>query len=272
MALSVTKFLLGITTPGGYTFVNSEAAALVARMTTPPTDERRRLIDQLVGRLKLGAVSGSNIWAKLDVLYVTAAADAQAARLNWVSASAFTPLVAFNSPTFTIDRGFAGNGTSSYHGTGWQVGVSADLASRDDNHLGSWALTNVANAGVDFGSNIHYINPRNGSGNFETRNMNAAANTVAAIGTSIGHSAMSRAAGAGYSQYKNGALIGSPVQASGAPVANEVGMGARMAGTTPSLFSTRQIAAAHGGVALTDNEMLDMYNALLAYLQAVGAA
>jgi hypothetical protein len=38
------------------------------------------LIDALVGALKASAV-----WAKLDVLWVLAAADSQAARRNWIA-------------------------------------------------------------------------------------------------------------------------------------------------------------------------------------------
>lgn len=59
--------------------VPAQAAALMARMSEAPAPVRSRAIGGLVGSL-----ISSGIWQKLDLLYVLAAHDAQAARLNWV--------------------------------------------------------------------------------------------------------------------------------------------------------------------------------------------
>lgn len=59
--------------------VPPEARALMARMTTAPSASRARAIATLVRTLK-----AAGIWSKLDLLYILAAHDAQAARLNWV--------------------------------------------------------------------------------------------------------------------------------------------------------------------------------------------
>lgn len=57
----------------------AETDALVARMEIAPSAARKKLIDDLIVELK-----SWGIWQKLDLLYILAAHDAQAARLNWV--------------------------------------------------------------------------------------------------------------------------------------------------------------------------------------------
>lgn len=95
-----------------YEFVNAEAAAIVAAMTTPPTPEREELIDDTVGSLK-----SAGVWAKLDTLWVFAAHASQAARLNWKNPSVSVALV--NSPAFAADTGFASDGSTSYINSGY---------------------------------------------------------------------------------------------------------------------------------------------------------
>jgi len=56
-----------------------ETAGLLARMSVPPSPARRTHIDTLVKSL-----IAAGLWTKLDALYLLAAHDAQAARLNLV--------------------------------------------------------------------------------------------------------------------------------------------------------------------------------------------
>ncbi|WP_336802535.1 hypothetical protein, partial [Kaistia sp. MMO-174] len=72
-----------------------------ARLTNQPTTARKKLYNDLIVSLKTAGV-----WAKLDALYVLAAADAQAARQNLV-ANAYN-ISASGSPVFTADRGYTG--------------------------------------------------------------------------------------------------------------------------------------------------------------------
>ena len=83
-----------------------ETEALVARLTTPPTLERKERVNTLISSL-----IDAGVWAKLDCLWGMAAADAQAARQNWSQDA--HDLTTVNSPTFTADRGYRGNGTTS---------------------------------------------------------------------------------------------------------------------------------------------------------------
>ena len=113
---------LGIALNAGGAAVQAETSALIARMSTPPSASRIAAIDLLITTLK-----AASIWSKLDVLQVYAAADQQAALLNWVSTSFNASVV--NAPTFTADRGFNGNGTTSYVNTGFKpsLGVAGTV-------------------------------------------------------------------------------------------------------------------------------------------------
>jgi hypothetical protein len=60
------------------------------------------------------ALKAAGIWAKLDVFYVYANNGSQEfGTLNWINPTLYQCTLV-NSPTFTANEGFAGNGTSSY--------------------------------------------------------------------------------------------------------------------------------------------------------------
>src|SRR3990167_508614 len=75
--------------------------------TTPPSTQRKTDIDTLVRALK-----ADGIWSLLDVLYVTAAADNQAAGINWKSPGTFTAIV-LGTPAFVADRGYTGSASNA---------------------------------------------------------------------------------------------------------------------------------------------------------------
>lgn len=100
----VLNALLGSNAPASSH--SSEATAFLARtsgLDATHTNAYYTLID--------GMVTDGD-FAKLDALWIMATQDATTAVLNLVSTS--FPLTLVNSPTFTADRGYAGNGTSSY--------------------------------------------------------------------------------------------------------------------------------------------------------------
>src|SRR5690606_35810663 len=101
-------------------------------MTTPPTRARQLLINTTITNL-----IAAGLWPKLDVLYLLAAADEQAARLNWKNPGTFT-CTAVNSPTFTADRGFAGDGSTSYLDTNFNISsASGRLYEQNSAHIGA---------------------------------------------------------------------------------------------------------------------------------------
>lgn len=102
-----------------------EARALFARMTTQPDIARKQRINSLIVSLK-----ASGTWGKLDALYVLAAHDAQAARLNWIqNAYNLTPN---GTVTFTPDVGYQGDGSTGYLDTGFNPATAGGKHSLND--------------------------------------------------------------------------------------------------------------------------------------------
>lgn len=254
----------------GYTFVNAEAVALVARFTTPPTHARKALIDTLVGSLKTAGV-----WSKLDCLWLKAAADSQAAQRNWIADQ--YNLTAVSSPTFTADRGYAGNGSTSYLTTNFtpSTAVAAKMT-LNSAHLSVWSNTdsaaNVTDIGVTDGATTGIrIDAKRADTNMLVR-VNDLANLQGAVANSSGYFFAGRAGAALKRSRKGQAAVTDDTTASVALPGVPIFIGALNGSGTPSGFSTRQYAAASIGANLTDAESDSLQSALNTYLTAVGAA
>jgi hypothetical protein len=90
---------------------DSDYAAILAYATTAgytlPSASQRIKQNKLLVDLK-----AAGVWTKLDTLAIFATdGNSDFALIDWKKLSQYT---AFNSPTFTTNGGFAGNGTSSY--------------------------------------------------------------------------------------------------------------------------------------------------------------
>lgn len=246
--------------------VAPETSALIARFTTPPTAARTALIDSLIRSLKT-----AGLWTKLDAFYILAAETAQAAQRNWIAdAYNLTPV---SSPTFTTDRGYAGNASTAHLTTGLNPTTSGGKYTQNNASLGSWSRTDNNLAYCDIGvistTIVGSIRPR------VTNLLSASTNATAsnpAIATSSGLSAWSRTAGSVAEVYKNGvSLLADTTTSLGLPNASFVLL-ARGTTTTPDQFSGNEIAAAFIGQGLSDAEHASMYTAVNTYLTAVGAS
>jgi hypothetical protein len=84
---------------------------------TLPSASQQILQNQLVVDLKAGG-----IWSKLDTFAVFATdGSSDFALIDWIRLTQYT---AVNSPTFTTNEGFQGNGTSSYIDTNYNPSTS----------------------------------------------------------------------------------------------------------------------------------------------------
>lgn len=242
-----------------------QAQALFAAMTTPPTTARKILINNTIG-----ALISAGIWNQLDVLYVLAAADNQAARLNWINPSTFTALTV-NAPSFAIDRGYTGDGSSSRLRTQYTPSVNGVVFSLNNASEWVWTLTNVAETVSDIGSVTVprvFIQSRTSS-NLVSADINNAGSAFisAANSSSIGLFGIQRRSSTDRRDWKNGVQLASDAQVSTA-VANQEQW---VCGANSGQFSTKQIAAAAWGASLSGLEAT-FYNCLLPYMQSVGAA
>lgn len=237
---------------------------LIARMSVQPTPARQAQINTLITALKAGGV-----WTKLDTLYLIAAHDAQAARLNW-KGNATYDITAVSAPTFTTDRGYAGNGTSSYLDTNWAFSAGVNFT-QDDASFGIWSRTigqsavNVAGSGT---ANEDTIVGRSGADTSGHR-INCATNTSGAAstdGTGLWHA--ERTAATVHQLYRNGAANGAAgSQTSIARSSANFNLGR----INTSAFAVTQFAAAFTGASFTAPQRAALYSALSTYLTAIGA-
>lgn len=253
---------------GGY---DADARALFARFTTPPTSARKKIINDLIVALK-----GAGVWSKLDILYVMAAHDAQAARQNWITDAC--NLSEVNAPSFTIDEGYSTDVTGSkYLTTNYNPGDGGEHHYKlNDAHLGIWSKTSgsLANA-VDLGARVSSTNSRatiitRSAGNaFDASiNQNAAFN-AATINDGSGHFVGVRRGSGAVESYKNGTSIATGSNASTAIPNLEWLIGACNQAGTPTLFSTRQYSFAHAGAQLSGTEVDAIYDAFSTFLDAI---
>lgn len=248
-----------------------DAVALLARMTVTPSVARQQAIETLIVGLK-----SLGVWTKFDALYVMAAHDGQAARRNWV-ADAYN-LSAVNSPAFVADRGYSGDGSTSYLSTGFNVSSAAGRKfQQNDAHVGVWVGTELsAFARYDLGVGRAAINSRHTT-NAMMVNLNGGSETVAtADSSSVGYSVIARSAANAGLWRKNGAAFSGSFTTASQAVPNAVlligGFNSSTTGTiTPSGLSARQIQIAHFGSNLTAAEIQSMHTLFAAYRTAVGA-
>lgn len=255
---------------GGGPVYTAEARALFAAMSVQPSKERKDLYETLIADLKDGG-----LWDKLDLLYVLAAHDAQAARLNVKVPSTYA-LTAVAAPTFTADEGYQGNGSTQYLKTGFIPSTAGGVFVQDSAHIGMWSLTDVAGATVDIGGNdaagTHRTNllPRVTTGMIGRLNQTSSGAEVANA-SSLGHHVASRTSSTGTTLYARGSSLGNGGGTSTGVLASELYLlGNNNAGTI-NAPSTRKLAAAHVGSGLTAQNVSDLNTILGAWMTAVGA-
>lgn len=260
------RILLPIIVSGVGAAFAAESLAIFAAFTTPPTDARKTLINNCVVSLK-----STGVWSKLDALYLFAAADSQAALINWKNPGTFNATTA-NGPTFTADRGYTGNGTDSYVDSNFNP-TTASLPNFVQNSavIFGWSLTSGQNDNGFIGYGAGSFNTRvttRTTGDLMRFRANSSGGGVDVANTNgSGLYASNRSASTTNTGYKNGSSVGTSSEASAAP-----DNATFTAGRASSGFSTNQIAAFGFGGSLASGEHSNLYSAILAYMQGVGAA
>jgi hypothetical protein len=247
----------------------SESQAIFAAFSVAPTAQRRYAIDRAVRSL-----IAAGIWAKLDALYVLAAADSQAARINWIAPRTFTA-TNVNTATFTQDRGFTGNGTTSYIDSTFDLAsaTSPKYTQNSASYFGR-SLTNAqSNSGFigTGGASATLFNnrlvARNTSDLFLCRVNGNGAQTSVANTNSTGFYAGNRTTSSDIQCYKDGSSVGTQTATSQTPDTGTFCAG--RAGSTT--FNDYQIASFGFGQSLSAAEHASLAAADLAYMTAVGA-
>ena len=109
---------------------------------TAPSAAQQTLQNTLVEDLKTAGV-----WSKLDAFYLFATdGDSDYATLNFVAPSSFQATKT-NSPTFTADEGFTGDGVSAYLDTNLNASTDTTNYTQDDASFGVYAWNNIGATG-----------------------------------------------------------------------------------------------------------------------------
>lgn len=269
LGLGLTSSLVG--RQGGF---SPEALALFARFTTPPTAARQILINN-----RINAAKASGAWDARDGFYMMAAADAQAAGLNWKQdAYNLTPSGTV-APAFEADRGYTGDGLTGYLATGFTPSTAAGQFALNSAHLSVYSLTNAQSDGVAIGSRTtsttgqSLLFLRTATDNTLIRlNQDASQVTTIASTDSSGAFVMRRSGATAGEVFRNGASLGTSAIVSTSLTAAAITIGALNTGGVIGSFNNYQFASAGYGGNLTDAQILAEYNADRAYLQGVGAA
>lgn len=284
MAYTVSRTLASRMSRGpaigqGYTFVNQEAKDLVYRFFTEPTKERKQLIDGRWTALKL-----LSLYAKLDALWVHAAHAPEAARLNWLGD--IYNCVPINSPAFTTDRGYMGNGSSSYLDTSFnpatevnakfkQNSAALGIRSNTDN-VGTGSLAGFYDTAAAKGTTI---NPRATSTNNEAvfRVNQGSITTTSQNGTSPSARGMFVANRLGATDIR-GSRNGPPIVGGGAsggsgttePSVTPANGNLRLGSIHATSFRACEFSMGFISGGLTNQELLDFFNWFEPYRIAVG--
>lgn len=250
------------TTLSGGSF-SAEATTLFAAMSSQPDGTRKTAIDTCIVALK-----DAGVWTLLDVLYVFAAHDAQASLLNWKNPGTFTATLT-STPTFEVDRGYTGNGSSTALDSNYNPATQAISYALDSACVFAWNVTanptGQAMAGQVGSINVSVL-PDSGDVNLRYV-INDGTNTDVANGGKTGLFAASRASSTTKRGYRNGVQLGTAAVTSTSVASSNISF---CRGS--SSFFNGQVACGGAGADLPTTEQLALYNAMLAYMQAVGAA
>lgn len=207
------------------------------------------------------------VFSKFDVLNIWATQSSGVALLNLVGTS-FSPSVASNSPTFTVDRGYTGNGTNTSLSASFNPSTAGGNYTQNSAHYSSWNVTS-GNGLWELGTDANTALISNFSANIQMRiNDSAASGNIAAASTAgVGHFIASRTSSTVRTGYVNGASIGTTGSATSAAPAN-ANLSFLFVGGQGA--TSDQVAASSIGGALSGADATNFYNRLRTYMTAVG--
>jgi hypothetical protein len=247
---------------------SAEADALFARMTTQPNATRKGHIDTCILALKTGALSGSDIWAKLGGLWLMAAHEEDTAKLNWKGATYGITLT--DAPTWAVDQGYTTDGSNDVVDLNLNPSTDATTAQNSAhfmlrNHTNSQFATSIG--GNYNGTSGQSLLVRSATDTAASRiNSGSSSPTISSVTDARGLWITNRSASNALQLYRDGAQLGTATTVSVAEISATLRLG-----VVNGIFTSARFSAASSGSSLTANEAADLSNAIAAYLTAVGA-
>lgn len=223
-------------------------------------------VDTLIKSLKSGGV-----WTLLDRCFIFASENSQQATIDLVNLATATN----NGATFTANQGWAGNGSTTYLDSGFNLSTGTNFT-QNNSHFSEWRRTTSAVAttrcsgALDGGAtNGTYISTQAALGQ-----INGGTGTQIAIsgGAESGHFLIVRTSSSAVASYLSGTS-----QATGSSDTSFAGLnqtywiGGRNFGGSINQAHDAQSLALTFGASLTSGQVTTLYNALNAYKTSVGA-
>jgi hypothetical protein len=225
---------------------------------TLPSSGQQALQNQLVLDLKDGG-----IWSKLDTFGVFATdGDSDFALIDWIRLSDYT---AINSPTFTTDEGFQGNGTSSYIDLNYDTVTDWNNVSQNDACVFAYAFADIYPLnGAIVGSNVDYIfvNTRNPTSNMASRLNSPTLSTNATI-NGQGLTLLNRTSALSIDIYQRGSFVANPSQTSSLTTADIYVL------RYSSFYYESRPSIVGYSSSLTSGEITDLTNYIDTYIAAI---
>jgi hypothetical protein len=213
--------------------------------------------NQLVRDLK-----SAGIWSKLDTFGVFATdGDSDFALIDWIRLIDYT---AVNSPTFNVNEGFEGNGTSSYINLNYETDTDWNNVSQNSACLFAYAFAEVyPSNGILIGSsNNNLLNSRNPTNNITSR---IHSSTLVSTPTTNGQglTILNRNNSTSYDLYQRGSFIDNLL--SNSVTANQPTYVMRYV----SVYSPSKPSLVGYSSSLTSGEITDLTNSLDTYITSL---
>ena len=210
--------------------------------------------NQLVLDLKAGG-----IWSKLDTFRVYATdGSASFALIDWKRLALCT---AVNSPTFTTNQGYQGNGTSSYIDTGFNPNttVGANNYKKDNASIGAWVFTSGANGlcGANNSANVSIRNTNSGQHRINSGNVTTSVD-LSGVGLKNGNRTSSL----------NWTFFNNLTSTSGSTVSGDVNDNITDFKAVTTLFFSGRTSISYAGASLVA-ENTSLYNAFNTYMSSL---
>jgi hypothetical protein len=185
---------------------------------------------------------------------------------------------AANSPIFTIDRSYTGDGATSYVNLGFVPATHGVNCTGTNQRIGAYECTNISNTGRSagaFDTSTRVLSLLNRNATNMAGHLNHLGVSIAlTLADSRGLKVVSRAGGGtAVLSYDRGVRLADAVAAapgSGAPTSSLFALARNNAGT-PDLFRAAALGFVVVGGPLSDAQELAQYNAVQAWATSVGA-
>ena len=246
---------------------DADAVAYWTAFTTPASDGFKTLINAFFVGIK-----ADGVWVKLKAAWWIANETQQAATINLVNPATYT-LVLVSSPTFTVNEGISGNGSSSYINTTYPP---------SDGSLNSFAFgvysrtDNTPAYGVDMGVRESFqvnqttLSIRNSS-NTTDGSINANTGIGSTHTSSLGFFVASRVASDSTFIYRNGSLSYKGASVSTSRYTTAMTIGAMRQGASTIAFHTgRQYSFGFIAEGLTATDVSNLTTRVETIMDALG--